>query len=58
MEGICSLLRRGWISNVAFITTPEHLIRTFRHDLRKIHYRSDPIDGCLARALTRTHAAD
>ncbi|MET8676065.1 transposase [Streptomyces sp. NPDC004647] len=47
VEGIWSLLRRGWLSNVAF-TTPEHLIRTVRHGLRKIQYRSDLIDGCLA----------
>jgi transposase len=47
VEGIWSLLRRGFLSNVAF-TTPEHLIRTVRHGLRTIQYRSDLIDGCLA----------
>jgi transposase len=47
VEGIWSLLRRGFLSNVA-VTTPEHLIRAVRHGLRTIHYRSDLIDGCLA----------
>ncbi|WP_446447427.1 IS630 family transposase [Streptomyces hydrogenans] len=40
VEGIWSLLRRGWLSNVAF-STPEHLIR-------RIQYRSHLLDGCLA----------
>jgi hypothetical protein len=30
------------------LTTPEYLIRTVRHGLRKIQYRSELIDGCLA----------
>jgi transposase len=47
VEGIWSLLRRGWLSNVAF-STPEHLIRRIRRGLRHIQYRSDLIDGCLA----------
>jgi transposase len=47
VEGIWSLLRRGWLSNVAF-TTPEHLIQRIRRGLRHIQYRSDLIDGCLA----------
>lgn len=47
VEGICSLLRRGWLSNVAF-TSPDHLIQTVRRGLRTIQYRSDLIDGCLA----------
>ncbi|WP_435798839.1 IS630 family transposase [Streptomyces microflavus] len=46
VEGIWSLLRRGWLSNVAF-STPEHLIRTLRSGLRHIQYRSNLIDGCL-----------
>jgi transposase len=47
VEGIWSLLRRGFLANIAF-TSPEHLIRTIRHGLRTIQYRSDLIDGCLA----------
>ncbi|MEU8117006.1 transposase [Micromonospora sp. NPDC048947] len=47
VEGIWSLLRRGWLSNVAF-STPDHLIQRIRHGLRHIQYRSHLIDGCLA----------
>ncbi|MGX1367439.1 transposase [Streptomyces canus] len=47
VEGIWSLLRRGWLSNTAF-TTPEPLIQTIRHGMRKIQYRPHLIDGCLA----------
>ncbi|MFG3304884.1 hypothetical protein ACGF22_07035, partial [Streptomyces wuyuanensis] len=47
VEGIWSLLRRGWLSNVAF-STPEHLVHRIRRGLRHIQYRSDLIDGCLA----------
>ncbi|MEU6015476.1 transposase, partial [Streptomyces sp. NPDC047515] len=47
VEGIWSLLRRGWLSNVAF-TTSEHLVQRIRRGLRHIQYRSDLIDGCLA----------
>lgn len=47
VEGIRFLLRRGWLSNVAFHTL-EHLIQRIRRDLRHIQYRSDLIDGCLA----------
>ncbi len=47
VEGIWSLLRRSWLSNVAF-TSPEHLVQTVRHGLRTIQYRSDLIDGCIA----------
>ncbi|GAA2463169.1 hypothetical protein GCM10010421_64860 [Streptomyces glaucus] len=47
VEGIWSLLRRGWLSNVAF-STPEHLIQRIRHGLRHIQYRSHLIDGRLA----------
>ncbi|SCD91029.1 MULTISPECIES: transposase [unclassified Streptomyces] len=46
VEDIWSLLRRGWLSDVAF-STPEHLIQTVRHGLRHIPYRSHFIDGCL-----------
>jgi transposase len=46
VEGIWSLLRRGWLSNVAF-TTPEHLAQRIRRGLRHIQYRSHLIDGCL-----------
>ncbi|TVZ76725.1 hypothetical protein FB157_1425 [Streptomyces sp. BK340] len=47
VEGIWSLLRRGWLSNTAF-TTPEHLIQTIRRGLRTIQYLPGLIDGCLA----------
>ncbi|GAA5060832.1 hypothetical protein GCM10023336_37730 [Streptomyces similanensis] len=47
VEGIWSLLRRGWLSNVAF-STPEHLVQRIRRGLRHIQYSSDLIDGCLA----------
>ncbi|GAB2895204.1 hypothetical protein GCM10027074_73640 [Streptomyces deserti] len=47
VEGIWSLLRRSWLSNVAF-STPEHLVQRIRRGLRHIPYRSDLIDGCLA----------
>ncbi|GAA2415680.1 hypothetical protein GCM10010420_52120 [Streptomyces glaucosporus] len=46
VEGIWSLLRRGWLSNIAF-STPEHLMQRIRRGLRHIQYRSDLIDGCL-----------
>lgn len=46
-EGIWSLLRRSWLSNVAF-STPEHLARTVRRGLRHTQYRSHLINGCLA----------
>ncbi|CAM5724378.1 hypothetical protein SCALM49S_07878 [Streptomyces californicus] len=47
VEGIWSLLRRGWLSNVAF-STPEHLVQRIRRGPRHIQYRSDLIGGCLA----------
>jgi transposase len=47
VEGIWSLLRRCWLSNVAF-TTPEHLIQRVRRGLRHIQYHPRLIDGCLA----------
>ncbi|MER5666717.1 IS630 family transposase [Streptomyces mirabilis] len=46
VEGIWSLLRRGWLSNVAF-STPEHLTQRIRRGLRHIQYRGDLIDSCL-----------
>nr|WP_324289016.1 transposase [Streptomyces sp. CoH17] len=46
VEGIWSLLRRGWLSNVAF-STPGHLVQTIRRGLRHIQYRSHLIDSCL-----------
>jgi transposase len=57
VEGICSLLRRGWLSNTAF-TTPEHLIQTIRHGMRKIQYRPHLIDGCLAGTGPVPHSDD
>lgn len=47
VEGIWSLLRRSWPSNLAF-STPEHLVQRIRRGLRHIQYRSVLIDGCLA----------
>jgi hypothetical protein len=47
VEGIWSLLRGGWLSNVAF-STPEHLDQRIRRGLRLIQYRSHLMDGCLA----------
>jgi len=47
VEGIWSLLRRGFLANVAF-ADPDHLVRTVRRGLRKIQYRPQLIDGCLA----------
>ncbi|MFK3735770.1 transposase [Streptomyces sp. NPDC088090] len=52
VEGIWSLLRRGFLSNVAFADL-DHLVRTIRRGLRKIQYRPQLIDGCLtATGLT------
>ncbi|MEU6275776.1 IS630 family transposase, partial [Streptomyces populi] len=54
VEGIWSLLRRSSQVNTAF-SDPEHLISALRHGLRKIQYRSNLIDGCLAETgLTST----
>jgi transposase len=47
VEGIWSLLRRGPLANAIF-TDPGHLTATIRRGLRRIQYRSDLIDGCLA----------
>jgi hypothetical protein len=38
-DRIGSLLRRGWLSNVA-LSTPEHLDQRIRHGLRLVQYRS------------------
>jgi hypothetical protein len=46
-EGIWSLLRRGPPANAIF-TDPDHLVTTIRQVLRRIQYRSELIDGCLA----------
>lgn len=46
IEGGWSLLRHGWLSNVAF-STPEHLVQRIPRGLRHIQFRSDLIDGCL-----------
>ncbi|MET9893464.1 transposase [Streptomyces sp. NPDC006465] len=54
VEGIWSLLRRSSQANTAF-TDPDHLIRTLRHGLRQIPYRSNLVDGCLTETdLTLT----
>ncbi|MFE5191948.1 transposase [Streptomyces sp. NPDC056628] len=45
VEGIWSLLRRSSQTNTAF-ADPDHLIRTLRHGLRQIQYRSNLINGC------------
>ncbi|WP_405965355.1 transposase [Streptomyces sp. NBC_00723] len=46
VEGIWSLLRRGWLSNVAF-SPPNTLDQRIRRGLRLIQYRSHLMDGCL-----------
>ncbi len=54
VEDTWSLLRRSSQANTAF-TDPDHLIRTLRHGLRQIQYRSNLIDGCLTETgLTLT----
>lgn len=47
VEGIWSLVRRAGQNNTAF-TDPDDLMRALRRTLRKIQYRSDIVDGCLA----------
>ncbi|MFC5803170.1 transposase [Streptomyces formicae] len=47
VDGIWSLLRRGWLSNVAF-STPEHLVQRMRRGLRHSQYCSHFIDRGLA----------
>ncbi|WP_156077608.1 hypothetical protein [Saccharothrix sp. NRRL B-16314] len=54
VEGLWSVLRRRWLSNVAF-TSLDHLVQAARQSLRKIQCRSDIIDGCLASAGTQLH---
>ncbi|MFF2820452.1 hypothetical protein ACFVT9_33610 [Kitasatospora cineracea] len=47
VEGVWPLLQRGSMSDVAF-ADPDYLVRTVRRGLRKIQYRPQLIDGCLA----------
>ncbi|MFI1184386.1 transposase [Streptomyces sp. NPDC020799] len=54
VEGIWSLLRRGFTTNTAF-TTPEELTRTVRHGLRTIQYRPGLIQGCLTETGLTIH---
>ncbi|MEU3355192.1 transposase [Streptomyces sp. NPDC037389] len=54
VEGVWSLLRRGFTANTAF-TSPDHLIRTVRQGLRKIQYRPALLDGCLAETGLTLH---
>lgn len=54
VEGIWSLLRRRSQDTTAF-TDPAHLMRTLQRGLRRVQYRPDLIDGCLAgTGLTMT----
>ncbi len=52
VEGIWSLLRRGWMANVAF-TDPDHLTRTLRRGLAHIQRHPELIDGCLTETGLR-----
>jgi transposase len=47
VEGVWSLLNRGGLANLA---TPglDHLVRVVKRGLKKIQYRPQLIDGCLA----------
>ncbi|MEU2517052.1 transposase [Streptomyces syringium] len=54
VEGIWSLLRRGFTANTAF-TTPDHLTQTVRHGLRTIQYRPDLLQGCLTETDLTIH---
>jgi hypothetical protein len=56
VERIRSLLRRGWLSSVAF-STPEHLVQHIRLGLRHIQYRSHLAIGFLAETGWTTRAA-
>jgi transposase len=56
VEGIWSLLRRGYTANIAFTST-DHLIRTVRHGLRKIQYRPTLLAGCLTETGLTLHPA-
>ncbi|MFJ9909962.1 transposase [Streptomyces sp. NPDC101152] len=46
VEGVWSLLRRGWMANTAF-SDPDHLTRTLRQGLSHIQRHPELIDGCL-----------
>ncbi|WP_434099930.1 transposase [Streptomyces viridosporus] len=46
VEGIWSLLRRGPLTNTAFVDAG-HLTRALRRGLRRIQYRPDLINDCL-----------
>jgi hypothetical protein len=56
VEWIRSVLRRGWLSNVA-CSTPEHLVQHIRLGLRHIQYRSHLAVGFLAETGLTTRAA-
>lgn len=45
-EGVWSLLRRGWLTNVAF-TDDDHLERILRRGLRYTQHHRELIDGPL-----------
>ncbi|MEV4399995.1 transposase [Nonomuraea sp. NPDC049607] len=47
VEGIWSVLRRTTLANRAF-TDPHDLITAVRQGLRRLQYRHDVLDGCLA----------
>ncbi len=47
VEGICSVLRRGCLSNAACATT-EHRDQRIRRGLRLVQYRSHLMEGCFA----------
>jgi hypothetical protein len=46
-EGIRPVLKRGALANLA-VASFGHLIRVIRLGLKKIQYRPDLIEGCLA----------
>ena len=46
-EGIWSVLKGGVLANLAAASFG-HLVQVIRHGLKKIQYRPDLIDGCLA----------
>ncbi len=47
VEGIWSILRRTTLANRAFVD-PEDLTTAVRPGLRRLQYRGDVLDGCLA----------
>ena len=47
VEGIWSVLKRGVLANLA-VAGFGHLVQVIRHGLKKIQYRPDLIEGCLA----------